>query len=760
MQDQIQKHTADSSRLEKQRQELAALEADVRRTTDELEQREQALKDRDAESGEAIANAEELELLRAELTALQETQANRQQQLDEQSAHLEQIEQERVAEWQVRCEELNAKQDKQRTSLEQLEQQLTQQDASLQARAEELATAETDLASRREQYAALEQRAEELAKRQADVETREETLKAQESELERITRSLETREIELMESQDRLAAHEAQAAAAAESSLDPAELEELQKQQTNLEQQLAESQSALQETQAKLDEANAAFEAAQQELVSSAGEIASLQAAATAGASRDGELAEEIEHLKMLLEQRNGEVEGLRENLRRIESEATEAAEAGAAISSEQAADLADREADIERRHAELDSRQAELDAFEQRLSELQTNLDKPAETEGVEQELQELRSALEERIAEVAELQGRLEDSPVVSSEARERELDERTRRLDERTEHLTDRELDIKRSEDELNAERERVRAARQELEQRRVALQVERANAPQTTDSEPVNAPSQPEVPAEPAVEQTQHLADLRSELAGMFGMSAPATGTTTGAPGLEGQAPSADPSETAVSESTADPTDVDSPDYVAAYMEQLLARTRGGDVGTSSTIAAPPQKVAESKQVMAPLWSNADEPVGGVVAELSTAAALEAEGEPKRRGIDAKAMRADMQSLREVANFSARSALADYAWKRTRSLLALRAGLIGLSALSTVACYVTHIMQMHSMGWLTLVLCLITVICGIELGYVVLNAKRMKPKASQRSRYANSVNGRGSDKLPRSSRKRTC
>ena len=134
-------------------------------------------------------------------------------------------------------------------------------------------------------------------------------------------------------------------------------------------------------------------------------------------------------------------------------------------------------------------------------------------------------------------------------------------------------------------------------------------------------------------------------------------------------------------------------------------------------------------------MAPLWSNADEPVGGVVAELSPAAAVEVDAEPKKRKVDAETLRADMQSLREVANYSARSALADYAWKRARGLVALRVALIGLSALSAVACYVTHSMQMHSMGWLTVVLALITVIGGVELWYVVSNAKRMKPKATE-------------------------
>ena len=727
LQQQVQAQAEEKLRLDARQSEVEALEAETRQTATELEQRSQSLDEREQQTQIAIGDTEQLEKLRAEIAGLHETHAARQQQMEEKSAHLDQLEQERVAEWQVRCDEFNAQQDEQRTVLQQLEQQLAEQNTVLQDRATSLARAEADLASQREQFAELERLAEELSSRQAEIESREEAMGVQEAELAKLTQSLEAREAELSESQARLESHQTAMADAA----DPEELEQLREQQSALQQQLIDSQAALQQAESQLAEANAAFEATQQELIAARDQIVALQESEQASTD-NSELLEEIDHLKMLLEHRNCEVESLREDLRQS---AEQVPGGDVVISKEQAEGLAKREADIQLQQTEIQSRQTELDALEERLIDLQAGLAESGEAaradEEIEQELASLRAALQERNAEVAELHGRLEDSPVVSSEARERELDERTRRLDERTEHLTDRELDIKRAEDELNGERDRVRSARQELEQRRVELQTEFADASAApVDETPTAAPT--EVSPEESVEQTQHLQELRSELADMFGLTGGAPEDTSGL-GVT-KPPGAPQTGTEPVEASGANVDMESPDYVASYMEQLLARTRGDDVGTSSTVACQ-KTLDETKQVMAPLWSNADEPVGGVVAGLSTAAALEVEAEPKKRKVDAETLRADMQSLREVANYSARSALADYAWKRARGLVALRVALIGLSALSAVACYVTHVMEMHSMGWLTVVLALITVIGGVELWYVVSGAKRMKPKATE-------------------------
>ena len=572
--------------------------------------------------------------------------------------------------------------------------------------------------------------------------------------------SLEARELEALEAQTKLESHQQQmqlVATTNEASHSTALTQRLEE----LEAELKQSREALATAQAKATEANTAFEAAQVQLAESTRELAAAteeltrlrtestqlqteaaelreeaaqlreQAVAAQEATDNTELLEEVESLKSMLSERNSEVE----NLRRQILEAADEVAAIGTLSEEQTAELEARSQELSKRESQLAKLEASLEQTRQSLL-AQTPADGTQGTEDIEAQLEELRAELEQRNAEISQLrEARPQETSMLDDVTRDRELDERTRVLDERTEKLTDRELDVKRSEDQLNEERERIRTARQELEQRRVALQSEMAQAqPETTPPAPA-----PAAPGEPSVEQTQHLEELRSELAGMFGMSAPATGAQPAASAGNSASPKANVGETtplADGTSGGESGDIESPDYVAAYMEQLLARTRGGGEGTSQIIetitqSVPQERIAETKQVMAPLWSDGDEPVGGVVADLN-AARPDADSKTKRKAIDAEAMRENMQSLREVANYSARSALADYAWKRTRGLLALRVSLVALAAVGSVACYVTATMGMHSMDWLTWVLGFITVIGAVEMGYEILRIKSLKPK----------------------------
>ena len=151
----------------------------------------------------------------------------------------------------------------------------------------------------------------------------------------------------------------------------------------------------------------------------------------------------------------------------------------------------------------------------------------------------------------------------------------------------------------------------------------------------------------------------------------------------------------------------------------------------DRSSYSAPAAPKTQPAdETQELMAPLWSDGDEPVGGVVADLKQH--QQNTKERRAQKLDADEMRANMQSLREVANYSARSALADYAWKRMRAHLALRAILIGLALLAGLASYATYKMEMHTLHWLTLVLFCVAGIGLAELWYAISRVKQLKPE----------------------------
>lgn len=99
-----------------------------------------------------------------------------------------------------------------------------------------------------------------------------------------------------------------------------------------------------------------------------------------------------------------------------------------------------------------------------------------------------------------------------------------------------------------------------------------------------------------------------------------------------------------------------------DSVQAYMERLLARNRR-DGAPAATYAAPAPKPAEPERAPAP-EPIAEEPIDS----------MEPVGtpEPKHRQ-DHAAVRANIDSLREVANLSARTAIASYTWKQLKGTI---------------------------------------------------------------------------------------
>jgi hypothetical protein len=119
------------------------------------------------------------------------------------------------------------------------------------------------------------------------------------------------------------------------------------------------------------------------------------------------------------------------------------------------------------------------------------------------------------------------------------------------------------------------------------------------------------------------------------------------------------------------------DAENSDSVAAYMEQLLSRTRRSNSPASPT--SPGQRpdhpaFSAAMRPRAPEQPREDRAAVQADAGDAEAAAVPPAQPPRpRRPHDKDALRANLDSMREVANLSARSALERHAFKRVRGML---------------------------------------------------------------------------------------
>lgn len=134
------------------------------------------------------------------------------------------------------------------------------------------------------------------------------------------------------------------------------------------------------------------------------------------------------------------------------------------------------------------------------------------------------------------------------------------------------------------------------------------------------------------------------------------------------------------EVSVNDQTAGTTPLDDEDdSVAAYMQRLLQRTRkGGDAGVDS------RYVAESKSKTPPSTANtSDERLAGHESNLAEAGDVAHSELATKPPQDKDAIRAGMASMRELANQTARSAIARHSAKKLRGMLAAKVVLTALS-----------------------------------------------------------------------------
>ncbi|MFO1019114.1 MAG: hypothetical protein U0903_00215 [Planctomycetales bacterium] len=105
-----------------------------------------------------------------------------------------------------------------------------------------------------------------------------------------------------------------------------------------------------------------------------------------------------------------------------------------------------------------------------------------------------------------------------------------------------------------------------------------------------------------------------------------------------------------------------SDDDDPNSISNYMERLLARMRNGN---------PSSEPHSSRPVSAPTTAAtrpASKPVPQAPAEEPLPMLQELP--PPKKAVNREEVRSGLNSLREIANYSAKSALASYGWKQTR------------------------------------------------------------------------------------------
>ena len=184
-----------------------------------------------------------------------------------------------------------------------------------------------------------------------------------------------------------------------------------------------------------------------------------------------------------------------------------------------------------------------------------------------------------------------------------------------------------------------------------------------------------------------------AAVRSALADMFGMSRNMLDSPATVDAEPEEAPRAiEPEPPRASAPAAPPSkkpelqleDAQNPDSVAAYMEQLLARNRKPSSGPVESYAPRPVERPRQPSVIADLAAaQSDEQPAGETVEPAPAPA------PRpRRPHDKDALRANLDTMREVANLSARKALESHARKRVKGMVVAKT-LLAVSAFAVAA-----------------------------------------------------------------------
>eukprot|EP00913_Durusdinium_trenchii_P008986 g8452.t1 len=690
--------------VEKLREELAQLETEEKSTfaerQQELQQRldaaeaeEQRLaKERaqfDSQKAELNASREEVEQLREELAQLETeekpTLTERQQELQERLDAAE-AEEQRLAEERAQFDAQKAELDASREEVEQLREELAQLETEEKST---LAERQQELQQRLDAAEAEEQR---LAEERAQFDAQKAELDASRQEVEKLREELAQLETE------------------EKSTL------------TERQQELQERLDAAEAEEQRLAEERAQFDAQKAELESTREELERLRDERSLDATEEeSALAQRRQELEERQKAVEAEEERLAAERERLAAEKTELTESRQQLEQQQEQAPADDVDDLElsNRQEELERRQTELNEEDQRLAEERRQLtEQKAELDACREEIEAQRAAFQQQVDE--------RDSTLQQHKL---ELQKQREALETAREEHEAARAELAVDQANLKVQMEALEQARAAAS---VSETTSPVSSETETDPEPETAGlTQTTVPAGDDDIDTGDVRSLLSELFEMPGgdmnsasagkapektPEAPGSNITVSTPPVTVQrdqpaielesmkwfkqaeesagqptsnlsqtspTPPSHDSTSAQSDESGDVYEVDDSagteseenDSIATYMQQLLARNNRGNAGTPSYAASRPS--APNETTGAESSNMPHDGAAGLDPILSeTTRSLEGalpgpKMPPRPRVVpDKVAARADMSSMRELANMSARKAIAAHSWKRLR------------------------------------------------------------------------------------------
>ena len=158
-------------------------------------------------------------------------------------------------------------------------------------------------------------------------------------------------------------------------------------------------------------------------------------------------------------------------------------------------------------------------------------------------------------------------------------------------------------------------------------------------------------------------------------------------------------------------------VEDSDSITAYMEKLLERSRGGKSGTASLASAPQKSKQESKTQTehgsnlstSSILESAGTPANNSMSNNSMQEKLAAFNKAPTHSQDKDAVRDAMNSFRDVANYSARMAIARHSQKHQRTDLIFKGVLTGICVLISIIIFAEYfwgINRLSIMKWAAL------------------------------------------------------
>jgi hypothetical protein len=188
---------------------------------------------------------------------------------------------------------------------------------------------------------------------------------------------------------------------------------------------------------------------------------------------------------------------------------------------------------------------------------------------------------------------------------------------------------------------------------------------------------------------------------------------------------GEVPAPDPGPAPAAPSAAEDSHADS---VSAYMERLLARSRTAAANSAPPAAEPVRRRRSSTE------SPDDEETSGKPdsAPPPPPPVLEMPSAPPKTIApeEREALRANIDSFRELANASARSAVAKHESKKLRTMVQIKVVLTIVAAALTVVLFTANSLGRVSYGWYVLASGLAAVVMIFDLARTVIAFYRWK------------------------------